>query len=197
MTHGSVHEDGQADATAYTLGEGHLLFFADSASLSRIEDALAGDLKAHGFVVEKASDEALCVLPEQSALESEATRAQLLKPVAAELSGNSAGAFERFDHEARALYEGVDSLDFFTGGEINRMAHRIMYFNIKVRSASSIARAYQLELFFRELSQTHMRIQLAHDSVAHRPSCRCLRSRLGCLLRVRVRVFAAHTHIRR
>jgi hypothetical protein len=35
--------------------------------------------------------------------------------------------------QTRALYDEVDSLDIFTGGEINRMAHRMMHFNVKVR----------------------------------------------------------------
>lgn len=128
------NEDVPALLASQTLGEGHLLFFANASSLSRVEDALTGDLTAHGLIVEKASQDVLCVLPTRGAIEKEATRAKLLKPVASELSGNTAGAFERFDHEARALYEGVDSLDFFTGGEINRMAYRIMHFNIKVRT---------------------------------------------------------------
>jgi hypothetical protein len=100
----SVDGDEQAElAATQTLGEGHLLFFSSTASLAHIESALVGDLQTQGFVVEKASDDVLFVLPERQAVEREATRAKLLKPVAPELSGNAAGVLERFDSTVRPM----------------------------------------------------------------------------------------------
>jgi hypothetical protein len=112
------------------VGQGQLIRFGRKNASTSIVTKLVSDLKSHGILAEKVSDEALLVRASKGVLEVEASHAMIQKPLV--ISGErDEMVYETFDVQARGLYAGVDESHFFTPAEVNWLSDRILY-SIKV-----------------------------------------------------------------